>query len=219
MDKVLALLSQTSDGAFAVDQAQRIVFWNGAAEALMGYSAEEVRGRFCYEVFGGKPRSGCLQCSLDCPVILAARRGEIIPSYNILTQSKNSLTILLNISVVLPAPPGGPMATIHLFRDVTHQLCYETYVEQLLRAASRLPLPQTIPDREALGHKPLTAPLTVREKEVLYFLIQGKAPREIATILSLSYATVRNYLQNMLRKLGVHSQREVVKLAHEQGLV
>ena len=42
MDEVLAILSQTADGVYAVDRAQRIVFWNAAAERLLGYGAAEV---------------------------------------------------------------------------------------------------------------------------------------------------------------------------------
>jgi PAS domain S-box-containing protein len=45
MDKVLATLAQTADGVYALDQRQRIVFWNAAAERILGYHAEEVIGR------------------------------------------------------------------------------------------------------------------------------------------------------------------------------
>lgn len=54
---------------------------------------------------------------------------------------------------------------------------------------------------------------------MLYHLVQGQAPREIASTLYISYATVRNHLQMILRKLGVHSQREAVKIAMEHHLV
>lgn len=66
---------------------------------------------------------------------------------------------------------------------------------------------------------PLYTALSAREKEVLYHLVQGQAPREIASTLYISYATVRNHLQMILRKLGVHSQREAVKIAMEHHLV
>ncbi|MDH3601055.1 MAG: LuxR C-terminal-related transcriptional regulator [Candidatus Tectomicrobia bacterium] len=66
---------------------------------------------------------------------------------------------------------------------------------------------------------PVYAPLSPREKEVLNLLVQGQAAQEIAQTLSISYATVRNHLQKILRKLGVHSQRQAVKLAVEHHLV
>jgi PAS domain S-box-containing protein len=219
MDEVLAVLSRTADGVYAVDQAQRIVFWNDAATRLLGYHADEVIGRPCYEIFDGEPRPGCLECSLDCPVMAAAARRESVPTYNLLSRTKAGDTILLNVSVIIASHANSPFVTIHLFRDATHQLRYETYVEQILCAAARLPHPQTPLRRNAYNTSIVEAPLSGREKEVLYLLVQGKAAREIAETLCISYATVRNHLQTILRKLGVHSQREAVKLAMEQHLV
>lgn len=218
MDEVLAVLAHTADGVYALDRAQRIVFWNTAAEHLLGYQAHEVMGRACHEVFHGEFRPGCRECNSNCPVMLAAEHHEPIPTYNLLSRTKAGDTILLNVSVIVP-PDTSPLTTIHLFRDATHQLRYETYVEQILCAAARLPSPQTTPAR-CLAETPLfNAPLSGREKEVLYLLVQGKATRDIATSLHISYATVRNHLQTILRKLGVHSQREAMRLALEHHLV
>ena len=219
MDEVLAVLSNTADGVYAVDQAQRIAFWNAAAERLLGYPADEVMGRPCHAIFEGEPRPGCLACGPDCPVMIAANRQESVPTYNLLSRTKNGDAILLNVSVIVPPNGDSPYATIHLFRDATHQLRYETYVEHLLCAAARLPTPQTTLSQSALERPLLTAPLSGREKEVLYLLVQGKAARNIADTLCISYATVRNHNQSVLRKLGVHSQREAVKLALEHHLV
>ena len=58
MDKILEALAQAADGVYAVDRAQRIVFWNAAAERLLGYRADEVRGQTCYAIFRGKVRPG-----------------------------------------------------------------------------------------------------------------------------------------------------------------
>jgi two-component system, NarL family, nitrate/nitrite response regulator NarL len=63
------------------------------------------------------------------------------------------------------------------------------------------------------------APLSDREKEVLGLLVQGKSAREMAETLGISYVTVRNHLQTILRKFGVHTQRQVIKLAVEHHLV
>jgi DNA-binding CsgD family transcriptional regulator len=141
------------------------------------------------------------------------KRGEAVPSYNLLSQTKHGHPILLNVSVILLPTTASPLATIHLFRDVTPQMQYEAYVELVLRAAMQLPPPQSTLGWEVLGNSPLLTPLTAREKAVVYFLVQGQTPRHIATTLGISYATVRNYLQNILHKFGVHSQRDVIKMA------
>jgi PAS domain S-box-containing protein len=219
MDSLLDVLSHTADGVFAVDAQQRIVFWNAAAEGILGYGAAEVIGRSCHEVMHGEPRPGCLACAPNCPVQFAAGRGETVPAYNLLSRTKNGETILLNVSVIVPATDESQVATIHLFRDATHQLRYETYVEQLLCAAARLPQPQTLRHHDLLHDSPALAPLSAREKAVLSLLVQGQAARDIAKTLCISYATVRNHLSAILRKLGVHSQREAVKLAVEHRLI
>jgi PAS domain-containing protein len=141
MEKVLKTLTQAADGVFAVDRAQHIVFWNAAAERLLGYRADEVYGRSCYEVFRGQGRPGCLVCCPDCPVVVAARRGDTVPTYNLLSQTKGGKPLLLNVSVVVLPVAEHALATIHIFRDITSQMQYETYVEQLLHAAARLPSP------------------------------------------------------------------------------
>jgi PAS domain-containing protein len=141
MDKVLKALTQAADGVFAVDRAQHIVFWNAAAERLLGYRADEVCGRTCYEVFRGQARPGCVVCCPDCPVVVAACRGNTVPAYNLLSQTKGGRLLLLNVSVVVLPVSEHALATIHLFRDITSQMQYATYVEQLLRAAARLPSP------------------------------------------------------------------------------
>ncbi len=219
MEQFLATLAHTADGVYAVDQAQHIIFWNGAAEQILGYSADETIGQKCYELFHDAPRPGCLECRADCPVIGAAGRQETVPTYNLLTRTKAGDTILLNISVIVPQDESNSISTIHLFRDATQQLRYETYVEHILCAAARLPSPLPTLDSRHDPLPPFYAPLSGREKEVLYLLVQGLSPRGIASSLCISYATVRNHLQKILRKLGVHSQREAVKMAIERQLV
>jgi PAS domain S-box-containing protein len=219
MDKVLQALSRAADGACIVDQKHRINFWNAAAERILGYSAEEVRGLPCYEVFSGRPRPGCVECGNDCPVMLAANCDQNVSPFKLLSHTKDGREIMLNVSIIMPPASASPFTIIHLFRDMTHQMYYETYVEQILRSAVRLPPPQTTLGRGPLRENPPNTPLTDREKEVLYLLAEGKAPRDIAASLSLSYATVRNYVQNLLRKFRVHSQRDLVKVALERRLV
>lgn len=61
--------------------------------------------------------------------------------------------------------------------------------------------------------------LTMREREVLQLLAEGRSTLDIAHALTLSPHTVRNHVQRALRKLGAHSKLEAVRLAVQQGLV
>jgi len=61
--------------------------------------------------------------------------------------------------------------------------------------------------------------LTSREREILGLLTIGWSNRRIAEVTQLSYLTVRSHMQNLLLKLGVHSQLEAVAFAVEHGIV
>ena len=78
-------------------------------------------------------------------------------------------------------------------------------VQVLVQAASQPPPP---------GHD-----LTNREREVLALLVEGKTNREIAEVLTLSTATVRVYVSNILSKLGASNRTEAATLAIQHNLV
>jgi len=59
--------------------------------------------------------------------------------------------------------------------------------------------------------------LTVREREVLAHLMQGRTVREIANVGVVSEATVRTQVKAILAKLDVTSQIAAVGLAHQVG--
>lgn len=66
-----------------------------------------------------------------------------------------------------------------------------------------------------IGMRPVTSPLTAREWEVLDLMTRGDDTKRIAEALVLSEDTVYSHVKNLLRKLGVHSRREAVRLATE----
>lgn len=61
--------------------------------------------------------------------------------------------------------------------------------------------------------------LTVREWEVLHLLDEGLNAAQIAQRLVISRNTARNYVQNVLTKLGAHSKLEAVAMARRAGLL
>ncbi len=61
--------------------------------------------------------------------------------------------------------------------------------------------------------------LTAREHQVLELLVEGAPTATIAERLFVSPNTVRNHVQRILVKLGVHSKLEAVAVALRLGLV
>ena len=59
-------------------------------------------------------------------------------------------------------------------------------------------------------------PLNNREAEVLRFLIQGLANKEIAARMGISESTVKNTFQQLFGKMGVRSRSQLVRAALEE---
>jgi DNA-binding NarL/FixJ family response regulator len=61
--------------------------------------------------------------------------------------------------------------------------------------------------------------LTLREKEVLQLIAQGKSNKEIATMLGISVNTVAVHRAHVMETLGFHRTAELVLYAVKKGLV
>lgn len=55
--------------------------------------------------------------------------------------------------------------------------------------------------------------LTVREREILKLIAEGKSNKEIGDLLYISVRTVERHRANMMRKLNVHKTAELVQYA------
>ena len=62
-------------------------------------------------------------------------------------------------------------------------------------------------------------PLTPRQREVLQLVAEGKAVKEIASILNVSNKTVEFHKTKIMRELNLHSTVELTKYAVAHGMV
>lgn len=61
--------------------------------------------------------------------------------------------------------------------------------------------------------------LTVREREILESMVQGKTKKEIAAVLDLSFHTVDTHLRNIYQKLEVNTRTGAVAKALKEKLI
>jgi two-component system, NarL family, response regulator DesR len=73
------------------------------------------------------------------------------------------------------------------------------------------------PDLVAAALETGNTPLTAREAEVLREAERGIPTEQIATTLSLSPATVRNYLSNAISKVGGRNRIDAIRIARHAG--
>ncbi len=61
--------------------------------------------------------------------------------------------------------------------------------------------------------------LTLREREILQLVAEGKSNKEIAGLLHLSLYTVETHRSNILEKLNLHSVPELILYAVRKGVI
>jgi len=61
--------------------------------------------------------------------------------------------------------------------------------------------------------------LTLREKEVLQLIAQGKSNKEIAVMLDISFNTVAVHRARVMETLGIHRTAELVLYAVKKGVI
>jgi DNA-binding CsgD family transcriptional regulator len=195
-----------------MDRHDRLVYWNEGAERALGWSAEEVLGKMCYDVLAGRDAFGNLYCMKECPVVVSAVAGEDVRPYLLELKKKGSASVKVIVRAV-PLPAAGPSFAVLMHFLETEGPALDNLISSL-RAAVREPggLPPVDPPISV-------SPLSGREREIVMMLSNGYAALNIAAKLNLSHATVRNHIQNVLRKLEIHSQVEAVALAFRRGWI
>ena len=61
--------------------------------------------------------------------------------------------------------------------------------------------------------------LTVREREVLQLIAEGRKTREIAELLYISIKTVETHRAHIMNKLDIHSTAELTRYAIRKGII
>lgn len=219
MHPMLVALDKAADGAYAIDETQRIVYWNGVAQKMLGYSAEEVMGRHCHEIVRGRDDHDHIWCRSNCYVTAASRAGEQVETFNTCARTKSGGLRWINVSIlVLPAIDGSSSVIVHLFRDATGIKQQELFARQVLDLAQNLQQ-ATRPEAPPLLQKSAANQLTQREIEVLALMAEGLSTDKIAEALSVSRSTTRNHIQNILQKLHVHNRSAAVAYAFEHSII
>jgi len=211
------ILYNAVDGAFAVDAKQRIIFWNPGCEELFERSSQCILGRPCNDVMRGcNPLTGTAFCRPDCCVAKLCKGGDAPNKFTIQTNDGDSQPLTLSVDVMLvPSCCNKRWVVIHLLhRSVNQDLL--TAMDSTSRSGKHI---SSINNKRIGDGEKNISRLTARETEVLQLLSEGLSSSVISKRFTVSHTTVRNHIQHIQSKLGVHSQTEAVAYAYRHSLV
>ncbi|MEE8343163.1 MAG: LuxR C-terminal-related transcriptional regulator [Gammaproteobacteria bacterium] len=214
MSTVEDLLFHTVDGVFAVDSRQRIIFWNSGCAQLLDIPTNEALHRHCNDIVRGKDLIGEPFCSDGCCVARMTDGGKGPTTFPLQVSNGNGSELHLSVSIVLmPSREKDCWACVHLLHreGVTNALDVMEYADQAKSVSYS--------GRGNGNSSNDVSTLTARESEILKLLAEGLTARVISKMLYISLVTVRNHIQHIQAKLGVHSQAETVAYAYRHNLL
>jgi two-component system, NarL family, response regulator NreC len=78
---------------------------------------------------------------------------------------------------------------------------------------------QTVSQAYLAGSEPASDPLTLRGREVLQLVAEGKTTKEIAELLDITPKTAETYRARIMEKLDIHDTAGLVRYAIRHGLI
>lgn len=210
-----------SDPAFSVDMNHRILVWNDAAEKMLGRTAEEVAGAYCFDVMRAAVVEGPQGGWPECTAVVNARHGRPTPPFEVLVRGPRDEHHWLHVSFITARSASGQKRVVHWLRDVTYYHHLEETVGRVMGQSGAQAVSAELMARRHPGQLPQrdAIQLTRREREVLRLLVRGLATAEIANALSVSPITARNHVTNLMEKLGASTRLQAVAIASRRGLL
>ncbi|UCH54122.1 MAG: PAS domain-containing protein [Pseudomonadota bacterium] len=212
MATLAELLFRAVDGVFVVDTQQRIVFWDPGCAQLLGQPAARVLGQSCSDIVRGKDTDGQPFCGGGCCVARLGLGEDAPATFPLCVRDGQDREQRFSVSIVLlPARRQACWYCVHLLRreeaiDPLAAMQYAADPDPGIAAHGR---------RRERGVSVLSA----REQEILKLLAEGLKVDAISRLLNIRPVTVRNHVQHIHSKLGVHSQAGTVAYAYRHNLV
>lgn len=203
----------SGDAAFAVNRRGVIVSWNSEAEKLFNQEANDALGRRCWKVMAGQDLYGNRYCCEHCPLMQMSLDHQSVHSFPVFFRTAANGWKKFTLHCLTVFGGNGDELLLHLcnYVDENHAYSGKEYSDK-----THSPRNNGTTKPSANNHR---GALTNRELEVLALLAEGKTTRQIASLMCISPATVRNHIQRTMYKLHVHTRLEAVVAGQNLDLV
>jgi DNA-binding CsgD family transcriptional regulator len=178
-----------------------LVYLNYRAENLLGRLTPDCVGKPCFEVVRGRTAKGKRFCTKHCPAVRELHTKREIEPFGIRVGARRRSRWVQVVLIAAQPPDFSGQRLVHCVIDDEKEQKFKRYLTKVM---SRTP-------GARLKNRGLRSfQLTHREEEILALLADDQSLHGIARKLHVSYTTIRNHVQHILAKLGVHSIMEAV---------
>ena len=176
----------------------------------VGYAVESFSSAHDFFARPSPERPGCVVADLQMPDVNGLQLQEA------LRRSANPLP------VVFLTGQGDIPSTVNAMRSGAEDFLTKRAPQEEILAAVERAIERDARERRERHRKQdlnrLFDELSLREKEVLGHVLQGKMNKEIASDLNINLRTVKLHRTSITRKMHVQSVAELTRMADEAGL-
>jgi DNA-binding CsgD family transcriptional regulator len=190
----LASFEHETQAVLAADDDGSVRLCNHAARRLLGLAPSHALPTRCWLLGAFRTTDGSPFCGPRCPVQQAARDGSPGARHWVVARTGTSAGRTLElVSFFVPTGRSTRSAVLHFLQPVGAD------VEKVAGSS-----------RGVDGAIALACGITEREADVLVRVADGLSTSAVAAELGITTTTVRNHVQSIFRKLGVHRRIEAV---------
>jgi len=130
------ILAAVGDGIYGMDLEGRLSFINPAAAKMLGYAADELRGKDIHELIHHSHADGTLHTKANCPILQGMRRREGVRIRDDVFWRKDGTTVPVEY-VASPLIDEGQIAgMVVAFQDVSERRRLEKMKDEFISTVS-----------------------------------------------------------------------------------
>lgn len=138
-DSMRAVTDSMGEGLCTIDRDGLISYTNPAAEQLLGWTGEELRGRSLHETTHFRHPDGTIFPAAECPIVRSRLEGVVSRVEDDLFIRKDGSELPVSYTAAPVALPGGEQGAVIVFSDITERKRAQERIERELEALTWLP--------------------------------------------------------------------------------
>jgi PAS domain S-box-containing protein len=147
-DSLAAINSSMGEGVCTVDADGRVRFLNQAAESMLGWSSEELRGRRKHEAIHHHRGDGTPYPASDCPLVRARRTGELLRVDDDEFIRKDGSRVPVAYTSAPVEMEDGAAGSVIVFHDISERKREQAGIDRDVEALAWLPRIRDALDQE-----------------------------------------------------------------------